>query len=151
MLIARCASRGVIRNFELAPANVTDLTAGVELLERQPDLRVLADNGYLSQPIAQELCTRHHIMLLTVPRRNQRVQPSAAFRHLHAHLRPLIETVNSQLALQLHVETNHAHTFWGLTARLYTKLAAHTLCIWLNRLLGAPEVLHIKALAFPNI
>jgi hypothetical protein len=142
---------GVIRAVELAPANVTDLVAGVEVLERQADLQVVADNGSRSHPIAHELCAQHHILLLTVPRRHQRVQFSAAFRHLHAHLRQLIETVNRQLALQLRVETNHAHRFWGLTARLYTKLAAHTLCIWLNRLLCAPDVLHIKTLAFPNI
>ncbi|HEU5103152.1 MAG TPA: hypothetical protein VFU22_29225 [Roseiflexaceae bacterium] len=40
--------------------------------------------------------------------------------------------------------------FWGLCARLYTKLAAHTLCLYLNRLLGNPDRLRIKALAFPN-
>ena len=31
---------------------------------------------------------------------------------------------------------------------LHTKLAAHTLCIYLNRLLGVPDCLQIKALAF---
>lgn len=62
----------------------------------------------------------------------------------------VIETVNSQLALQFRIETNHAHSFWGLTARLATKLAAHTLCVWLNRLLGAPDMLHLKHLAFSN-
>ena len=63
--------------------------------------------------------------------------------------RQIIETVNGQLTEQFHVETNHAHTFWGLCARLLTKLTAHTLCIYLNRLLGNPHGLQIKALAFP--
>lgn len=142
---------GVIRDFELAPANITDLEAGTELLTRHRGLRVLADKGYISRAVATELREQAQIQLVTLPRSNQRPQPSAAFRHLHAHLRQLIETVNSQLALQFHVETNHAHTFWGLTARLYTKLTAHTLCVWINRLLGVPNVLHIKTLAFPNI
>lgn len=142
---------GIIRDFELAPANVTDLAAGTELLERHAHLRVLADKGYISQAVAHDLHDQRDIQVLTIPRSNQRAQPSAPFRHLHAHLRQLIETVNSQLALQLHVETNHAHTFWGLTARLYTKLTAHTLCVWLNRLLGVPDLLHLKALAFPCI
>jgi hypothetical protein len=35
-------------------------------------------------------------------------------------------------------------------AWLYTKLTAHTLCVWLNRLLSVSEVLQIKALAFPT-
>jgi hypothetical protein len=36
-----------------------------------------------------------------------------------------------------------------LCTRLYTKLAAHTLCIYINRLIGKPAFLQIKALAFP--
>lgn len=141
---------GVIRDFELAPANLPDLTVGSELLAGHANLQVLGDKGYISQAVATSLQTQANITLVTVPRSNQRHQPSDAFRHLHAHLRQLIETVNSQLALQFHVETNHAHTFWGLAARLYTKLTAHTLCVWLNRLLGVTDVLHLKALAFPH-
>lgn len=143
--------RGVIRDFELAPANITDLEAGTELLERHWGLRVLADKGYISRAVATELREQAQIEVVTLPRSNQRPQPSAAFHHLHAHLRQLIETVNSQPALQFHVETNHAHTFWGLTAHLYTKLTAHTFCVWINRLLGVPEVLPLKTLAFPSI
>jgi hypothetical protein len=41
-------------------------------------------------------------------------------------------------------------SFWGLCARLYTKLTAHTLCLYLNRLLGNPDWLQIKGLAFPQ-
>jgi hypothetical protein len=37
-----------------------------------------------------------------------------------------------------------------LAACLYTKLTAHTLCVWLNRLLGVPDLLHLKSLAFPT-
>ncbi len=48
------------------------------------------------------------------------------------------------------MERNHAHTFWGLCRRLYTKLTAHTLCIYLNRLLGNADFLQIKRLAFPH-
>ena len=50
---------------------------------------------------------------------------------------------------QFNIERNHAHSFWGLCTRLMTKLAAHTLCIYLNRLLGNAHFLQIKALAFP--
>jgi len=141
---------GLIRDFELAPANLTDREVGAELLQAHVHLQVLADKGYISRPLAQELRAQRDLLLLTVPRRHQTPQPSAAYCHLHAHLRQVIEVVNSQLALQFHVETNHAHTFWGLAARLYTKLAAHTLCVWLNRLLGVADLLHLKSLAFPT-
>jgi hypothetical protein len=71
-------------------------------------------------------------------------------RRLINHVRQMIETVNGQLTEQFQIETNHAHSFWGLCARLYTKLTAHTLCIALNRLLGNPDWLRIKRLAFPT-
>ena len=51
-----------------------------------------------------------------------------------------------RIALAAH----HAHTFWGLCARLYTKLAAHTRCLALNRALGAADFLQLKTRAFPN-
>ena len=59
----------------------------------------------------------------------------------------IVETVNGQLTEQLRLAEHHAHTFRGLCARLYTKLAAHTLCVYLNRLSGVPDCLQIKALA----
>lgn len=141
---------GVIRDFELAPAHLPDLAAGVELLMGHPDLLVLGDKGYISQAVTSDLQTHANSTLVTVPRSNQHRQLSKAFRQLHAHLRQLIETVNSQLALQFHIETNHAHSFCGLSARLSTKLTAHTFCVWLNRLLGILDVLHLKALAFSH-
>jgi hypothetical protein len=62
----------------------------------------------------------------------------------------MIETVNPQRTAQFNIETNYARTFWGLCTRLYCKLTAHTLCIYLNRILGNPDFLQIKSLAFPN-
>ena len=55
--------------------------------------------------------------------------------------------VNSQLVAQFDIETNHAHTFRGLCARLYTELTAHTLCIYINRFLGQEDYLQSKKLA----
>ena len=86
---------------------------------------------------------------MTVPRKNQRDQSRAVLARLHGRFRQIIETVNEQLADQFHIEENHAHTFGGLCARLYAKLTAHTLCVYLKRLLGHPDPLHIKGLTFP--
>jgi IS5 family transposase len=140
---------GVILDFHLAPANATDLQVGVELLSEHTDLSVLGDKAYISAAEAAELARHNRVRLLTLPRRNQKQQlPPAVARAINS-ARQIIETVNGQLTEQFHVETNHAHTFWGLCARLFTKLTAHTLCIYLNRLLGNPHWLQIKALAFP--
>lgn len=141
---------GLILDFELAPANATDLAVGFELLCGHTDLSVLGDKGYISAAKAAELLASNRIRLLTLPRRNQKVQLPRHQRMLLNGIRQMIETVNHQLSELFNIEVNHAHTFWGLCTRLYTKLAAHTLCIYINRLLGKPEFLQIKSLAFPN-
>ncbi len=140
---------GLILDFELTPANCSDLEAGFELLSDHTDLDVLGDKGYISAAKAAELWVQNRIRLRTLPRSNQKVQVTPAVTHLHNAVRQLIETVNGQLAGQFAIETNYAHTFWGLCTRLYSKLTAHTLCIYINRLIGKPDVLQIKALAFP--
>ena len=141
---------GVILDFVLAPANALELTAGAELLAEHTDLTVLGDKAFISAPVAAGLRERNRVALVTLPRRNQRRQvPKEVQRALNA-ARQVAETVNSQLAEQFRVEVNHALSFWGLCARLYTKLTAHTLCVYLNRLFGTADVLHIKALAFPQ-
>jgi Transposase DDE domain len=141
---------GVILDFELAPANVSDLVVGEELLAPWCDRRVLGDKAYISAPVAQALWEQRRVELVTLPRKNQKQSVSERFRRLHNGARAIIETVNAQLCEQFHLETNHAHSFMGLCTRLYTKLTAHTLCIYLQRLLGNPDFLQIKALAFPN-
>lgn len=143
-------ANGLIRDFALAPANVPELVAGTELLEEHVDLEVLGDKAFISAAGQARLAGENGRSLRTLPRRNQREQPTAtAARALNA-LRQVVETVNSQLAEPFGVEVNHAQSFWGLCARLATKPTAHTLCLHLNRLPAKPEVLHIEALAFPR-
>ena len=144
------AMNGVILDFELAPANETDLKVGFELLSEHTDLQVLGDKAYISKPAADALLTDNRLQLLALPRRNQKKQLPVQLRRLLNGIRQIIETVNGQLSEQFHIERNHAHTFLGLCARLYTKLTAHTLCIYINRLIGQPKFLQIKKLAYPN-
>jgi hypothetical protein len=140
---------GVILDFALAPANVTDLQAGYELLEEHTGLDAVADKGYISKPVAEALLQGNSVCLMTVPRANQKRQLPPEVAECINRVRQIIETVNAQLVDQLNLQTNHAHTFWGLCTRLHTKLTAHTLCIYINRLLGKADFLHIKQLAFP--
>jgi len=141
---------GLLRDLERAPANLTDREVGAELLEAHAPLQLVADKGSISRPLAQELRAQRALLLRTVPRRNQTPQPWVASCHLHAHLRPVLEVVNRHWALPFQIETTQAHSFWGPTARLSTQLAAQTLGVWLNRLVGVPDLLRLKCLAFPN-
>lgn len=139
---------GVILDFELAGASLDEREIAMDILSDHTDLDVIGDKGYISQAKAAELWRYNRIRLRTLPKRNQSQLPPATKR-LFNSVRQIIETVNGQLTEQFHIETNHAHTFWGLCTRLYTKLTAHTLCIYLNRLLGNADFLQIKKLAFP--
>ena len=141
---------GVILDFLLAPANVGELQAGVEILDEHTDLTTLGDKAFVSQAVAARLRAENRVQLLSLPRRNAQQQLPPAVRRLFNGARQIVETVNSQLTEQFHLEVNHAQSFWGLTARLLTKLTAHTLAIYVNRLLGNPDCLQLKSLVFPN-
>jgi hypothetical protein len=141
---------GLILDFELAPATAADGTVGFELLAEHTDLTVIGDKAYLNAKQAEALWRTHRIRLQTLPKRNQKQQLAPEAKRLLNSVRQIIETVNGQLAEQFNIEHNHARTFWGLCTRLYAKLTAHTLSIYINRLLGKPDFLQIKALAFPN-
>jgi hypothetical protein len=142
--------KGVILDFVLAPASASDLSVGQEVLAPYTDLEVFGDKAFISAVVAAELAQTQRIFLRTIPRANQKQQLPPQWCRLHNQLRQIIETVNGQLSEQFHIQLNHAHTFWGLCTRLMTKLTAHTLSIYINRLLGNPSFLKIKALAFPN-
>lgn len=135
---------GVILDFELAPANQYGLEVGFELLSEHTDLQVLGDKVYISASKAAQLWKENRVQLKTIPRRNQHKLLPRTTQRLFNSIRQMVETVNAQLS-----NLNYAHTFWGLCTRLYTKLVAHTLCVYINRLLGKPAFLQIKALAFP--
>lgn len=141
---------GLILDFVLAPASATDFQVGFEMLAEHTDLEVIGDKAYINADKVAELWDLNRICLETIPRRNQKPQLPRHIRRLFNSVRQIVETVNGQLTEQMNIETNHAHSFWGLCARLYTKLTAHTICIYINRLLGNPDFLQIKALAFPN-
>ncbi|MFZ3070549.1 MAG: transposase [Anaerolineaceae bacterium] len=125
---------GLITDFELTSVNCTDLEAGFELLCDHTDLEVLGDKAYISATKVAEFWEKNRVRLRTLPRSNQKEQVPDAFKHLHNAIRQLIETVNGQLSAQFAIEKNFAHT----------------LCIYINRLLGKADFLQIKSLAFPN-
>jgi hypothetical protein len=140
---------GVILDFELTAANADERDAAEDLLPLHPGRTYLGDKGYVSAPLAERLLAQG-VKLIALRRDNQHDQLPKPLKRLVTRFREIIETVNGQLAEQFSLEHNYAHSFWGLCARLYTKLTAHTLCIYLNRVLGNPEWLQIKGLAFAS-
>lgn len=141
---------GVIVDFELTAANADERESAQDLLANQAGRTFLGDKGYVGADLAGRLREQAQVRLVALRRVNQHAPLPEALTRLVKRFRQIIETVNSQLAEQFLLQHNDAHSFSGLCARLYTKLAAHTICIYLNRLLGNPDWLRIKKLAFPN-
>ena len=121
---------GLILNFELAPANATDLTISAELLAEHTDLTVLGDKGYVSAAVAAELLQQNRVRLLTLRRKNQKEQLPKCLLKVINHVRQIIETVNGQLTEQFNVERNHAHSFWGLCALVHQARRPHLVYLY---------------------
>lgn len=137
---------GLILDFVLAPAHYPDGTFTDQLLADKAWLTVLGDKAYLNAAVQDLLAWRNDVILLTPKRVNQRAQHPAWLTQAIRHFRQAIETLNSQLVGQFQVEINKAKSVSGLCARLNAKLAAHTVGVYLNCLLGRP-LMHLKDLA----
>jgi hypothetical protein len=79
-------------------------------------------------------------------RKNQRAYKARVNKAIK-RVRRLVETVYSQLIEQFNISRVLAKSLFGLKARLYTKLTAHTLAYYLNKLFRLP-VLNMKGLIF---
>ncbi len=134
---------GIITDFALAPAHLTDGTFTDQLLRDKTDLLVLGDKAYINALLQGDLQQLHGVTVLTPQRSNQHHQLPGVLTRLVSHFRQMIETINSQLAGQFSIETNKAKSMSGLVSRLQTKLAAHTLGMYLNVVTGQP----LRALA----
>lgn len=140
---------GVIRDFILAPASVYDLTVAKNCSVNTPIWQSLVIKPSSVRRWPRGCWSKIGSICSLIPRKNMKVQLPTELGRLHNRVRQIIETVNGQLSEQFQIQHNHAHSFWGLCTRLLTKLTAHTLSIYINRLLSKPEPLQIKALAFP--
>lgn len=129
---------GLILDFALAPAQHTDGAFIEQLLADNAEWTVLGDKGYIDAAVQSLLAWRTNLRLLTPKRRNQKDQLPAALTAAIHHFRQIIETVNSQLVDQFHLQRNRAKCIGGLCARVMAKLTAHTVGIYLNLLLGRP-------------
>ena len=133
-----CTRSGLPLDFALTPANCADGTVTEQLLLDKADLVVLGDKAYINGPLQALLARRNNIRLLTPARSNQRERHDPLLDRLQARFRQAIETINSQLAEQFHIERNRAKSLAGLCARVQAKLAAYTLGLCLNALLCQP-------------
>ena len=127
---------GVIVDGRLAPANVSDLAVGEELLAGVAGW-VLADRNYGSPRLAEQVSAQGG-WLLAPPRgaRRHRQRPPPWL----VGKRRRIETVIGQLVGRYHLKQVWARDAWHLWSRWLRKLLSHTVAVLLCQQAGLPPL-----------
>lgn len=140
---------GYITDYILTSASIDDREALWELTDNKNSLTILGDKGYIGDDIRIELNKERNIKLISLKRNNSKIQLPKKLRQQIFKKRRLIETVNSQLSEQLNVPRVLAKSRLGLISRLETKILAHNICCFINKILRkSVDTLRIKQLIF---
>jgi Transposase DDE domain len=115
---------GLIRRFDIAPANVNDRSLISEMTEGFSGL-ALADRNYHQAP--QKVPWQNESCRLLTPGHSRRPDSRWTFRMTQVRRR--IETVIGQLVGRFHMKKVWAQDLWHLSSRLLRKLLSHTLAL----------------------
>ena len=116
---------GVISDFLLTPANVSDTQAAETML---PSVQgwVLADRNYWKPDLREALKSQGlHLM---APYKSKKREPFAYPKWM-THMRYRIETVIGQLVERFHAKKVWARDAWHLTSRWMRKLLSHSIAV----------------------
>lgn len=125
---------GMIQKFILAPANIHDIRLADELLLDDIHCWVLADKGYRSEKLRNNLWQEKKVYLHTSIRRIDRPNsplPKEMIRQLTGRRR-LIETVAGQLEQHFFIKKISVRDIRHLLNRITRKIISHTFCVFLN-------------------
>ena len=126
---------GVITGTTATPAPIDEREALFDVLHGIHGL-LIGDKGYISQRLQKELIVYHRVDLETPLRSNMSDTRDPDFVKNLVKTRRLVETVIGQLTDHLHIAKVRARDLWHLTSRINRKILAHTMGIYLNRMLG---------------
>lgn len=131
---------GIIIEIAWVPANVDERDALDEFDWQGVMGMLLGDKGFI-RPELQQRLAEQAIHLQTPKRSNMKETRSKKFLCWMKAQRRLVETVIGQLTERFSIQNNRARDLWHLASRIYRKVAAHTLCIWLRRNTNQPLAL----------
>jgi|SRR5215211_1379291 len=127
-LHTRVSREGVIRAFELAPANVSD-RAALPALDLPLGSQGIGDRNYWSPDLRDELASAG--IRLYAPFSSRAKDRDKARSTALSRERWLIETVQGQLAERYEVKRVRARDLWHLCHRLIRKVLSHTVAVML--------------------
>ena len=139
--------KGVYSSMELTKASIHDIRFLNEVkYSGITNCSLIADKGYVSEPIQQDLFTTRQIKLFTPVKSGQHDKEPIPFIFMKSRKR--IETLFSQLCDQLMLKRNYAKKTQGLSVRILCKITAVTILQYINHKNERP-LNHLKyALAF---
>ncbi len=152
-LLTASTTEGVITGFGLGPASTNDRQMAETFFatRRCPDPRLpsvgrpasgpyLMDKGFTGRDWQTRWQEVYGAQTICLPQVNNPPHWPVALRRWHAGLRQIAETVHAKLACAFRLRWERPHALDGLLARLAAMLALHNFCIWLNRMLGRPNL-----------
>jgi len=125
------SANGVFSSMEMTKASVHDIHFLKEVKHSGlNDCTLIADKGYVSEPVQLDLFTSCSIHLEAPKRSNQ--HDKERFPTILKKFRKRIETLFAQLCDQLMLKRNYAKTRAGLAVRLLCKITSVTLLQYIN-------------------
>jgi hypothetical protein len=123
--------KGVYSSMELTKASIHDVRFLNEVKHSGiVNCTLIADKGYVSEPIQQDLFTTRQIKLFTPVKSNKHDKEPIPFIFMKSRKR--IETLFSQLCDQLMLKRNYAKKIQGLSVRILCKITAVTVLQYIN-------------------
>jgi hypothetical protein len=133
----RTSRDGVILAYSLAPANVHDKDAVLDL-DPEPGTVGIGDRNYHSPLLFEELSWQG--VQLAAPYRVKRKDPDPERSRLLSRVRWTVETVNGQQAGRFRCKRVWARDLWHLIHRIGRKILSHTVALLLNLSAGRPPL-----------
>ena len=130
------SSEGIITDITVTAANVDERESLWDIIRSIHGI-VLADKGLIGQDFQKELKKYTGIYLWTHKRSNMKSQREPPkIRQFLTATRRLVETVIGQLTERFKIEKVRTRKLWYFTNRIIRKVLAHTICVFINKLLG---------------
>ena len=136
-LHVRTTPAGAIIAFDLAPANVSDLSM-VDQLDLPPGTACVGDRNYWS-PRTRDALAEQGVKLVA-PFRTKSKDPNPERSKRLSKFRWIIETTFGQLAERFRIKRTWARDLWHLSHRVIRKVLSHTVAVWLNLTSGRPAL-----------
>ena len=130
-------AEGVITDIALTAANVDERDSIFDLALDNISGLLLGDKGFIRPSLTDDLA-QIDISLQTPLRDNMHDSRPKSFVQRIVSTRRRVETVIGQLAGRFSIERTGARKLWQMVTRIYRKVAAHTLCVLINKSLARP-------------